>query len=135
MFENIKPIDPVAERRKRYLITGLVFAVLLSGYLYYQFKNYPEERQARRFFAALQRQEYPEAYRIWQPAPTSSYTYKDFLQDWGQDGYEIHGPVQNFHVTGSTARGSGVVVRVQVNRNRNIPLWVEKKDKTLSFPP
>ena len=131
MFDDIKPIDLKAERRRRQLITGIAFAVLLSAYLYYQFRNYPEERQARRFFGALQRQDFEEAYRIWQP--TSSYKYKDFLEDWGDHG--LQGPVKTFHVTGSTRRGSGAIVRVQVNGNQNVSLWVERKDKSISFPP
>ena len=131
MFDNFKPIDLKAERRRRLLITALVFFVLLSAYLYRQFRNYPEERQARRFFEALQRQDYQGAYQIWQP--TSSYQYNDFLEDWGDKGLE--GPVHKFHVTGSNRRGTGVIVRVQVNDNKNVSLWVERKDKSLSFPP
>ena len=131
MFENIKPIDPKEERRRRWLIAGFVFLLLFSGYLYYSFRNYPEERQAKRFFEALEHQDYQQAYRIWQP--TSSYTYKDFLQDWGSDG--LQGQVKQFHISGSTARGTGVVVRVRVNDNQNVSLWVEKRDKSLSFPP
>ena len=131
MFDHIKPLDPRAERRRRLWIAALAFLVLLSCYLYYEFKNYPEERQARRFLAALQQRNYPEAYRIWQPSP--SYTYKDFLEDWGEKGVE--GTVEQFHITGSNERGSGVVVRIRINRRKALSLWVEKKDKSLSFPP
>jgi len=131
MFDHIKPIDPKAERRRRRLIIGGVFFLLLCGYLYYNFKNYPEEQQAKRFFTALTQHNFEEAYRIWQPGP--SYTYKDFMQDWGEDGYE--GPVETFRITGSTARGSGVVVRVRLNDKKDFSLWVEKRDKSLSFPP
>ena len=131
MLDHIKPIDPIAERRKRRLLIGAAFAILLSGYLYYEFKNYPEERQVRRFFQALEQKDYQEAYRIWQPS--RYYTFKDFSQDWGPGSPE--GAIQEFHVTGSNARGSGVVVRVQINGREIVSLWVEKKDKSLSFPP
>lgn len=131
MFDHIKPIDPRAERRRRWTIAAIAFVALLTAYLYYEFKNYPEEQQARRFLQALQQHHYEEAYRIWQP--TSSYTYKDFLEDWGEEGME--GPINQFRVTGSNERGSGVVVRIRINRRRNLSLWVEKKDKSLSFPP
>lgn len=131
MFENIKPIDPVAERRRRLLIAGLAFSVMLAGYLYYEFKNYPEEHKVNRFFHALQTQDFQEAYRLWQPAP--SYSFKDFSEDWGRDG--IQGVVTRFHITGSTERGSGVIVRVLVNDRQEEDLWVEKKDKSLGFPP
>ncbi|MBI3895610.1 MAG: hypothetical protein HY313_06735 [Acidobacteria bacterium] len=114
----------------RLLVSGMAFFVLLTAYLLYQFKNYAEERQALHFFEALQRQDFEEAYRIWQPS--EYYKFKDFMEDWGSNSPQ--GLVRRFRITGSTARGSGVVVRVIVNR-RLIRLWVEKKDKSLSFPP
>jgi len=131
VFENIKPIDPAKERRRRRQITAVAFALMLGGYLYYELKNYPEERKVQLFFEALKRQDFQQAYQLWQPA--SSYTFKDFSQDWGPNGEA--GPVQQFHITGSTGRGSGVVVRVRVNGQKEVLLWVEKKDKSLSFPP
>ena len=131
MFENIKPIDLVAQRRRRLYITASVFLVLIAGFSYYQLKNFPEELQVRRFFQALQHQEFQKAYELWQPA--SSYTFKDFSQDWGTNG--LNWPVKQFHITGSNERGSGVVVRVMVNGKDFISLWVEKKNKSLSFPP
>ncbi|MBI4460379.1 MAG: hypothetical protein HY648_10025 [Acidobacteria bacterium] len=131
MFEQVGPVDVKEARRKRLLWSALAFALLLTAYLAYQFRNYAEERQARRFFQALQQQDFREAYRLWQPG--DSYSFKDFMEDWGPDGFE--GPVRQFRITGSTARGTGVVVRVRVNRRRAITLWVEKKDKSLSFPP
>jgi len=131
MFDHIKPINPRTERLKRRLIAGTVLFVALSGYLYYEFKNYPEEQQAKRFFAALQREDWQEAYRLWNP--TSSYTFKDFQQDWGPEGLE--GRVETFRIAGSHERGSGVLVIAQINGSKDVTLWVEKKDKSLSFPP
>lgn len=131
MFENIKPIDLVAQRRRRLYIAASVFLVLIAGFSYYQLKNFPEELQVRRFFQALQHQEFQKAYELWQPV--SSYTFKDFSQDWGTNGQNW--PIKQFHVTGSNERGSGVVVRVMVNDKDFISLWVEKKNKSLSFPP
>jgi hypothetical protein len=131
VFDHIKPIDLKAERRRRYLISGFVFVLLLSGYSYFQFRNYAEERQARSFFEALQRKDFEEAYRIWQPG--ASYKFKDFLEDWGDKG--LQGPVENFRIVRSRRRGTGVIVEVQVNRRENVRLWVERGDKSLTFPP
>lgn len=131
MFDNIKPIDPKSERRRRYLISGLVFVLLLSGYGYYQFRNYAEERQARSFFEALQRKDFAEAYRIWQPG--DSYKFKDFLEDWGDQG--LQGPVERFRIVRSRRRGTGVIVQVRVNGSQDVSLWVERRDKSLTFPP
>ena len=131
VFEHIQPIDLRAERRKRRLIFGIVLSLLLAGYLYYELKNISEERRAGQFFAALQQEDYQEAYRIWQP--TTSYHFDDFMEDWGRNG--LQGPIHQYRIEDSRARGSGVLVRIRVNDAETTPLWVEKKDKRLSFPP
>ena len=131
MFEHIKPIDPKAERRRRYAITILVFVLLLSGFSYWRFRNFSEERQAVHFFRALQNKDFEEAYRIWQP--TTSYKFKDFMDDWGDKG--LQGPVEDFRVLRSRRRGTGVIVEIQVNSSENVRLWVERGDKSLTFPP
>ena len=131
MFDHIKPIDPKAERRRRYLITSFVFVLLLTGYGYWRFRNFAEERQALHFFQALQSKNFEEAYRIWQPG--KSYKFKDFMEDWGDKG--LQGPVENFRILRSRRRGTGVIVEVQVNRGKNVQLWVERGDKSLTFPP
>ena len=131
MFDHIKPLDPVKQRRRRYIISGIAFLLMLGAYLYYEFKNYPEELAVKHFFLALEQKEYQKAYQIWKPV--SSYTFNDFSQDWGPSG--IQETIREFHITGSTARGSGVVVRVRVNGRDDLRIWVEKKDKSLSFPP
>lgn len=131
MFDHIKPIDPVFERRRRYAITILVFVLLLSGFAYWRFRNYGEERRAAEFFQALEDKNFDEAYRIWQPGP--SYKFKDFMEDWGAEG--LQGPVEEFEIVRSRRRGTGVIVEVRVNRSENVRLWVERSNKRLTFPP
>ena len=131
MFENFPPIDPRAERRRRRLIVGTVFAVICAVYLYYELKNYPEERTARRFFEALEQQDYQRAYQLWQP--TSSYTFKDFLEDWGPGG--VQGSIRQFQIKDSRAEGTGVNILAIINEKEPVVLWVEKKDNSLSFSP
>ena len=131
MFDHIKPIDLKAERRRRYAVTVLAFVVLLAGFGYWRFRNFGEERRALHFFQALQGKNFEEAYRIWQP--TTSYKFKDFMEDWGDEG--LQGPVESFRIVRSRRRGTGVVVEVRVNRGENVRLWVERGDKSLTFPP
>ncbi len=126
----VKPLDPRWERRKKQLLVTAAVVVLVTPVLYYEFKNWPEERAVKRFLATLQQGDYPGAYRLWKPAP--SYRYEDFLRDWGQQSE--YGKVTAFEITGSRVRGSGVVVAVMVNR-REARIWVESRDKSLSFPP
>jgi hypothetical protein len=131
VFDDFKPINPRAERWKRRLLIAVPLVAILAGYLYYEFKNYPEEQAVSRFLETVARKDYDEAYRLWQPS--SYYKMKDFLQDWGDGGVE--GVVKEFDVTGSHAQGSGVIVYVRLNGRRDIALWVERGDKSLSFPP
>ncbi|MBI2819946.1 MAG: hypothetical protein HYX73_08200 [Acidobacteria bacterium] len=131
MFDQFKPINPKTERLKKQLLIGIPLVLILSGYLYYEFKNYAEERAVSRFLSTVMQQDYQQAYQIWQPS--KYYTFENFKQDWGPNGVE--GPIRNFDITNSHARGSGVLVNVVLNGQKEITLWVEKSTKSLSFPP
>ncbi len=131
MFEDIvKPIDPVWERRKKRLLIALAVVVVVAPILYYEFRNWSEERAVKRFLTALQQEDYQRAYELWKPAP--SYRYQDFLRDWGKESE--FGKVASFEITRTRDRGSGVVITARINQ-RETRIWVEKRDKSLSFPP
>ena len=140
---------PPPSRWPRRIVLGAVVALVAGVLAYHQFRYYPERRQVVRFLDALVAGDYPGAYQIW--GPTSDYTYQDFLQDWGETtprgrlrSYEIVSagpPSEEVMVRGKgTLRvgggASGVVVVVRLNgTTEEIKLWVESKDKTLSFAP
>lgn len=136
--------DPRRERRKRIVIAGVVAAVIAAGVLVYLYRNWPEERVVDRFFTALVNKDFEKAYGIWQhdpdwkqhPQEYPKYSFREFYNDWGPGGE--WGIIKSFHLDGSAQpkEGSGVVVVVTVNE-RKVParIWVEKKDKTLSFSP
>ena len=131
MFDDIKPINPRTERLKKQLLIGIPLALVLAGYLYYEFKNYAEERAVSRFLAAVEQKDFQQAYQLWKPS--KYYTFENFTQDWGPQGVE--GAITDYDITNSHARGSGVLVEVRLNGHKKISLWVEKSDKSLSFPP
>jgi len=131
MFDNIKPIDPKWERRKKEIWIAIALFIVIAPILYYEFKNWPEEQAAKTFLAALQQQHYQEAYNLWHPA--SSYTMGDFQSDWGQQS--SFGKISAFKITKSHERGSGVIITVTINDNKEARIRVEKKDKSLGFPP
>lgn len=135
---------------------AVVLAVLavVGGLLYWQFRFYPEKKQVERFMDALVAGDYQAAYRLWKPAPT--YRYQDFLEDWGETtprgrvrSYEIVGvePAASALVAVPQGGGnrrtlqvggdsSGVIVSVRINGQEPPErIWVERKDKSLSFPP
>ncbi len=133
----------------RWSITGLLL-VILTGFAAWYFLRYQTEKDtAARFFQALAAGDTQRAYQLWQPGP--SYTYELFMQDWGPDGE--YGPVGSFRIVTAerptdrrTGLGaSGVVVVVEVSPRapfdgatpgiKEVQIWVERKDQSLSFPP
>lgn len=139
------PYDPKRERRKKLIIIGIIVAVVVVGALAYTFRYWPEERVVSKFFTALEQQDFKQAYGIWMndagwqehPQKYPDYPFNEFMRDWGLGGE--WGVIRSFHIDGSAhpKGGSGVVVVVTVN-NRvadKARIWVEKKDKTLTFSP
>ena len=61
---------------------------------YFAFRYYPEKRAAEHFFDALVAGDANTAYQIWKPG--ASYEMKDFLADWGPEGY--YGPVKSYKI-------------------------------------
>ncbi|HYH00652.1 MAG TPA: hypothetical protein VD837_16085 [Terriglobales bacterium] len=137
--------DPKRDRRKKQIIAGVVVAVIAIGVLLYVFRNWPEERVVNKFFTALQAKDYEKAYGVWMADPEwkqhpqkySNYPFNEFYQDWGPGGE--WGVIRSFEIDGSASPkgGSGVVVVVTVNERvgDKARMWVEKKDKTLTFSP
>jgi len=142
---DAKQFDETASRRRRNLIAGIVFAVLVLIWLGWEFRNYPEERIADQFFSALQKQDYEKAYGIWMHDPAwrqhtqnyKQYPYNEFYTDWGPGGE--WGLIKSYKVYASgtpKGGGSGVVVEVEVNqRAEHARVWVQKSDKTMTFSP
>jgi hypothetical protein len=134
--------DPARDRRRRTRIVVIIVFVLLAAWLVYHYRDYPERDAASKFFAALQRQNYEEAYGVWFRDPGwkqhasqySKYMFNDFYRDWGPGGE--WGLVKSYSVDCSLSPGSGVIVQVTVNsRAEHAYVWVEKADKTLAFSP
>ena len=99
-------------------------ALLVVGFLVYQFRYWPEERLVDKFFAALERKDFETAYGLymadpaWQQHPQQYplYPYNEFYRDWGPGGE--WGLVKNYKIyaTGECPHGgSGVIVEVIVN--------------------
>lgn len=136
-------------RLRRYVLTGVALVMLLVFGLWYTFRFFPEKKAATHFLDAVAAGDMAGAYQLWRPTPT--YTMKDFLDDWGPAGY--YGPVKSYRIESVEAPkkgGSGVVVVVELSpfnpfpedndaqknrRLKEVRLWVESKDKSLTFAP
>jgi hypothetical protein len=116
----------------RYILMALVIFVL-GGASYIVFRNYPEERAISRFLTTLEEGNYREAYQLWQPA--STYTYADFLHDWGDHG--DYGKIRTFKILGSQSKGGSTVIVTATINDQEPPreLIVDRKTKGLAFSP
>ena len=96
-------------------------------------RDNPEKKAAEHFFDALAAGNTDRAYQLWKPGP--SYSMKDFLADWGKDGYYARN-VDGAQVVDSDTSGSAVVVYVGLDGFKApLALRVDKQDLKLSFSP
>jgi len=142
---DAKQYDAEKDRRRNQRRIMAVLAILIVAALAWWFRYWPEEHIVGQFFANLQKQDYKSAYGIWMHDPNwqqhpqehPKYPFNEFYRDWGPGGE--WGLIKTQKVYGSSTcpgGGSGVVVDVVVNdRAEHAQVWVERSDKTLSFPP
>lgn len=131
MLLDAKPPKPKKAIRKYVLLA--VAVVIVGGLTYYAFHNYPEEAVIKEFLTQVQKGNYQQAYRIWQPS--REYTYQDFMHDWGPQG--DYGKIANFVIVHTQSEGSReVVVSVRIN-NEDPPLdlVVDRKTKGIAYSP
>jgi hypothetical protein len=146
-------LDSGAEEPKskalRYVISGVVLVLLIAGGIAYLLRYSAEKRTVGRFMTAVVAGDTQQAYQIWHPH--QGFLYQDFISFWGPNGF--YSPVKSFRIKSAEVPpngGSGVVVVVEVSvyspfpkpeetikfaQNREVQLWVERSDQSLSFPP
>jgi hypothetical protein len=141
------PVEkPQKSRAMAFTVVGLAFALIVI--LYFAFRYYPEKRAAEHFFDALTSGDTATAYQLWKPG--ASYEMKDFMADWGPEGY--YGPVKSYKIlkVSSPVGANAIAVRVALSpftpmpdigdaeksrKTKVLSVWVLTKDKSLSFPP
>jgi len=142
---DAKEFDPQKDSRKRKRIILIVLVVLILLGLGWWFRNWREEHIVRTFFTALEKQDFKTAYAIWMNDPNwaqhpdkyAKYAFNEFYQDWGPGSQ--WGVIKSWRVNGSSTcppPSSGILVDVIVNdRVEHAQVWVERSDRTLSYPP
>lgn len=145
--------QPEAPNKSRAMAFTIAAVALVATIVFWlAFRYYPEKRAVERFFDALSSGNTSQAYALWKAKP--SYTEKDFLADWGPNGY--YGPVKSFKIMHAEAperlalQSAEVVVTVAISpfsplpdkedleksrRTKVIIIWVKSDDKSFSFPP
>jgi hypothetical protein len=147
--------DPTRDNRRRNIIVGFLAFIVLLGLLTFAgyalghgwlFSNLGYEHRVNNFFNALQDKDYNKAYAIyyndpdWQQHPQkySDYPISRFTEDWTVDS-PVKAPITEHHVDisktdGSGAFGTGVIVAVRVNGNNKLFMYVNRADKTMTWP-
>jgi hypothetical protein len=138
--------DPVPGKKRRKLlfaIFGLAAVIAVVAYLAW---NLPAERRVNQFFAAIERQDFPRAFAIWNNDPdwqqhaqqyaASGYPYGRFVNDW-TSGSE-YGAIKSHKILHATSRyGNSTLLAVEINGRQAalMTLAVEKHAHAMNFPP
>jgi len=124
------------ERRARIVkivVVSVIGLAILSGLLYFFFRNYRQEQQAKRFFELLQAHNYQAAYDMWvsSDAERNGYPLAAFLQDWGPQTMDVH----SFTIMDAESCGNSVIVDADLGPVGDKKVWVNRQSLELSFPP
>ena len=112
---------------------GIALVLIFISGLTYKFANFREERRVRQFMSAIESGQYAAAYQEWDA--DGRYTMKDFLQDWGMEGYYTKG-MREARVMDSNGKGGAVVVYVGIDSLKSpVALRVDKETLKISFSP
>jgi len=119
------------ERLKVPVAIALVL-IFVSG-MAYKFANYREERRVRQFMEEVEKGQFDTAYKDWDA--DAKYPLKEFLQDWGKEGYYTKG-MHEARVIDSNGQGGAVVVYVDIDTLKSpVALRVDKETLKISFSP
>jgi hypothetical protein len=125
-----KKARPWKERWKIPTAVGVVFIAIIV--LVYEFGNYRQEGAVKQFLNEVLSGHAEAAYARWD-LEGSSYTLKDFLSDWGPDGYYTK-DVKSAKVMDSNSKGQFVVVYAEGLRNTDdFPLALRVDNETLKL--
>jgi len=146
-------LDSGAEEPKsralRYVISAIALVLLIAAGIWYLLRFSTEKHTVEHFMDAVVAGDMPKACEIWHTH--SNFSCQDFTGFWGPNGF--YSPVKTYRIESAEVPpkgGSGVVVTVEISgydpfpkpedsikfaQNREVQIWVERSDQSLSFPP
>ena len=150
-FVGILDSGPEESKSKalRYVVTGVALILFMGGGLAYFLRYTREKSTVGRFMDTVIAGDMPGACEIWHTHP--GFSCQDFTSFWGPNGY--YSPIKSFRMESAEVPpkgGSGVVITVEISgytpfpkpeetikaaQNREVQIWVERADQSLSFPP
>ena len=130
---HVAPKPSLPFKQKMLVAVAIIFVLSLGGFLVWKFINFREEGQVTRFLEDITGGRYEQAFALWDSE--GSYQMKQFLEDFGKDGYYTKKVHQGRVVTSKRQRGA-VVVCVELDPTRKyLPVRVDKSSMKLSFSP
>jgi hypothetical protein len=129
------------EQRSRIIIRSIVSVIVLVIVVslgWYLFKNHHQESIVRTFLGDVKRGDLEAGYRDWgctSAKACSGYEFDKFQQDWGSQAKDGAPDPAILGIKDSESCGTGVLLTVAVNRERQEKLWVEKTSDAISFAP
>jgi hypothetical protein len=136
-------------RALRYIISAVALVLLIAAGVAYLLRFSAEKHTVNHFMTAVIAGDIQKACDIWHTHP--NFSCQDFAGFWGPNGY--YSPIKSFRIESAEVPpkgGSGVVVTVEISgydpfpkdedtvksaQNREVQIWVERSDQSLSFPP
>src|SRR5579872_5297751 len=120
------------------LIVSIVVLLVVGSLSWYLFKNHHQESVVRTFLQDVKRGDLQAAYRDWgctSAQACSGYAFDKFQEDWGSKARDGAPDPAVLGIKDSETCGTGVMLTVAVNPQRQEKLWVEKSSDTISFAP
>lgn len=129
------------EERNRIVIRSIVAVVatvVVVSLGWYLLKNHHQESIVKKFLGDVRRGDLQSAYRDWGCMNANAcpgYAFDKFQQDWGSAAKDGAPDPKILGIADSESCGSGVLLTVKVNPDRQEELWVEKSSDAISFAP
>jgi hypothetical protein len=130
----------VADARRENIVKRLILVavvlVSVGGILYFQFRNWREERLLNSFRELLEKKDYPSAYGLWgcsEAEPCPDYSYEKFLEDWGPES--LYPDVNASEVIRTRTCDEGIIQTWRFGEDDEIYLYVDSDERVISFAP
>jgi hypothetical protein len=138
--------DTTRDKKRRTLIIALLCVAWVIAITAFLTWNIPAEHRVNQLFAAIEKQDFEQAFGIWNNEPrwqqhaqqyaAGGYSYGRFVSDWSTDSE--YGTIKSHKILHATSRyGNSTLLAVEVNGRKAtlLTLAVEKHGHAMNFSP
>ena len=131
--------DARREKTVKWIVVSVLIVAVGAGLFWLFFRDWREDRQAKRFVQLLRQQDYRAAYELWgcsESHPCKDYPFPKFIDDWGPaSGHADPRLEKTFRQGFTQSCTAGVIYNVGFSKGDPVSVWVDRKDKTVGFAP